>query len=136
MDTSYTYLHDQGVVIKKNIGTYHVRTDGRVLPCAISPRLRKQLIYPIAAPTSLSHIVRDVKILDKVDPVAVGDDPQTFFAVFDSSFRLDTSTQARLDTDSIRALDAADRNMVRVQLFGHELELAEMLFQNSTVESV
>jgi ribosome biogenesis GTPase len=73
MDSSNTYSHDQGVVVKKNIGTYHVRVDGQVLPCAISPRLRKQLIYPTADPNSLSHIVRDVKVLDRVDPVAVGD---------------------------------------------------------------
>ena len=73
MDSCKPYTHDQGVVVKKNIGTYHVRTDGGVLPCAISPRLRKQLIYPQAAPSSLSHVVREVKILDKVDPLAVGD---------------------------------------------------------------
>jgi ribosome biogenesis GTPase len=73
MDSSKPYTHDQGVVVKKNIGTYHVRVDGRVLPCALSPRLRKQLIYPIADPTSLSHIVREVKVLDKVAPIAVGD---------------------------------------------------------------
>jgi ribosome biogenesis GTPase / thiamine phosphate phosphatase len=73
MDSSKTYMYDQGIVVKKNIGTYHVRTNGQVLPCAISARLRKQLVYPIADPTSLSHIVREVKILDKVDPVAVGD---------------------------------------------------------------
>lgn len=73
MDSSNTYTHDQGVVVKKNTGIYHVRTNGRVLPCAITTRLRKQLIYPTADPTSLSHIVRDVKVLDKVDPVAVGD---------------------------------------------------------------
>ena len=59
--------------LKRILASYHVRTDGEVLPCAISPRLRKQLIYPIADPNSLSHIVREVKILDKVDPVAVGD---------------------------------------------------------------
>jgi len=73
MDSDNTYTHEQGVVVKKNIGTYHVRTNGYVLPCAISTRLRKQLVYPLANPSSLSHIVRDVKILDKVDPVAVGD---------------------------------------------------------------
>jgi ribosome biogenesis GTPase len=73
MNSSKTYTHDQGVVIKKNIGTYQVRTNGHVLPCAISARLRKQLIYPMADPNSLRHIVREVKILDKVDPVAVGD---------------------------------------------------------------
>ncbi len=73
MDTSKSYIHDLGVVVKKNIGTYHIRVDERVLPCAISTRLRKQLIYPLADPASLSHIVREVKILDKVDPLAVGD---------------------------------------------------------------
>ncbi len=73
MDSSNTFLHDQGVVIKKNIGVYHVRANRGVLPCDISTRLRKQLVYPLADPSSLRHIVRDVKILDKVDPVAVGD---------------------------------------------------------------
>lgn len=73
MDSSNTNPHGQGVVVKKNLSAYHVRADGRVLPCALSPRLRKQLIYPTADSTSLSHIVRDVKVLDKVDPVAVGD---------------------------------------------------------------
>lgn len=73
MDYSSTYAHDQGVVVKKNIGTYHVRVGGVTLSCAISPRLRKELIYPLADPNSLSHIVREVKILDKVDPIAVGD---------------------------------------------------------------
>lgn len=73
MDSRSSYSHDQGVVIKKYIGCYHVRTGKGVLPCAISPRLRKQLIYPTADPNSLHHNVRGVKVLDKVDPVAVGD---------------------------------------------------------------
>lgn len=73
MDSGNTYLYDQGVVVKKNIGTYHVRVNGRLLRCAVSPRLRKQLIYPTADPNSLRHIVREVKVLDKVDPIAVGD---------------------------------------------------------------
>ncbi len=73
MDHRNEYEHDQGVVIKKNIGIYQVRSGERVLPCSLSPRLRKELVYPIADPSSLSHIVREVKILDKVDPVAVGD---------------------------------------------------------------
>jgi ribosome biogenesis GTPase len=73
MDSRNTYTHDQGVVVKKNIGMYHVRVGSLVLPCYLSPRLRKQLLYPNADPSSLIHIVRDVKILDKVDPVAVGD---------------------------------------------------------------
>jgi ribosome biogenesis GTPase / thiamine phosphate phosphatase len=73
MNSSYTFIHDQGVVIKKNIGTYHVRTSGAVLSCAISSRLRKQLIYATTNPNFLRHTVSKVKTLDNVDPVAVGD---------------------------------------------------------------
>jgi ribosome biogenesis GTPase / thiamine phosphate phosphatase len=73
MDSRNTCIHDQGVVVKKNIGLYHVRANGNVLPCALSPRLRKQLIYAADNPNALHHTVSDVKTLDKVDPVAVGD---------------------------------------------------------------
>jgi ribosome biogenesis GTPase len=73
MDSSNPYLHDQGVVIKKNIGVYYVRSNEGVLPCAISTRLHKKLVYPLADRSSLSPIIRDVKRLDKLDPVAVGD---------------------------------------------------------------
>jgi ribosome biogenesis GTPase len=73
MNSSYTCTYNQGVVIKKNIGTYHVRTGGTVLPCVISSRLRKQLIYTTTNPNSLRHTVSHVKTLDNVDPVAVGD---------------------------------------------------------------
>jgi ribosome biogenesis GTPase len=73
MDSSKTHVHDQGIVVKKNIGLYQIRTDERVLPCALSPRLRKQLIYPVTNPHAPHHSVGEVKVLDKVDPVAVGD---------------------------------------------------------------
>jgi ribosome biogenesis GTPase / thiamine phosphate phosphatase len=73
MNISTSYNHDQGVVIKKNLGAYHVRADDGVVMCAISSRLHKQLVYPEADPTSLRHTVRDVKILEHTDPVAVGD---------------------------------------------------------------
>ncbi len=73
MDSGNTYTHDQGVVVRKNLGTYHVRLEGVVLPCSLSPRLHKELIYPTADPSSLRHVVRSVRTLDKVDPVAVGD---------------------------------------------------------------
>jgi ribosome biogenesis GTPase / thiamine phosphate phosphatase len=73
MDSSNTTMHDQGVVVKKNIGSYQVRTNGRILPCAISSRLRKQLIYTADNPNALHHRVNAVKTLDREDPVAVGD---------------------------------------------------------------
>jgi ribosome biogenesis GTPase len=63
----------QGIVYKKTIGNYVVHAGERVITCAISPRLRKELIYPIADPGSLSHIVRGVEGIKTVDPVAVGD---------------------------------------------------------------
>lgn len=63
----------QGIVVKKSQGTYFVRNDSRVIACASSSRLRKNLIYPTAAPTSLHHRVKEVKDIGAVDPIAVGD---------------------------------------------------------------
>ncbi len=63
----------QGVVFRKTLGHYTVRANGREIDCAISSLLRKQLIYPIAAPTSLRHRVREVREVEHIDPVAIGD---------------------------------------------------------------
>jgi len=65
-----------GTVLKKSQGIYFVRHDGQVLPCAISSKLRKQLIYPTSAPTAPGRKGRRVvavKDIAAVDPVAVGD---------------------------------------------------------------
>ncbi len=62
-----------GVVYKKTIGTYIVQTNGRALPCELSNRIRKQLIYPTADPGSLHHRVQKVVELEHMDPIAVGD---------------------------------------------------------------
>ncbi len=68
-------LQLQGTVFKKSQGLYTVRAGEppRNIPCAISSRLRKVLIYPTAAPTSLHHRVQAVKDIRQVDPVAIGD---------------------------------------------------------------
>jgi ribosome biogenesis GTPase / thiamine phosphate phosphatase len=63
----------QGTVVKKSQGAYFVRSAGRVIACASSSRLRKNLIYPTAAPTSLHHRVQAVADIGAVDPIAVGD---------------------------------------------------------------
>jgi ribosome biogenesis GTPase / thiamine phosphate phosphatase len=73
MDPSRKYPHDEGIVIKKNIGSYHVRIEAGMLPCTVSARLHKQLIYTSSNPNAQHHRVSGVKMLDKVDPVAVGD---------------------------------------------------------------
>lgn len=66
---------NQGVVFKKTTGTYTVQTsDGDIVTCAISSRLRKHLIYPSRDKSSLPYFkVVEVKDIKTVDPVAVGD---------------------------------------------------------------
>ena len=66
--TKYT-----GVVYKKTIGNYLVNIDGRSVPCSISTKLRRKLLYPTADPNSIRPHVVGVKDIDVLDPVAVGD---------------------------------------------------------------
>lgn len=64
---------DTGVVFRKTLGHYTVHVDGRELDCVLSSFLHKQLIYPIADPTSLRRRVVDVREIEHVDPIAIGD---------------------------------------------------------------
>src|SRR5512145_271767 len=64
---------DIGVVFRKTTGHYTVRTNGRELDCVLSSLIHKQLIYPTADPTSLRHTVREVREIEHVDPIAIGD---------------------------------------------------------------
>lgn len=64
---------DIGVVFRKTLGHYTVRKDGREIDCVLSSLNHKQLIYPTADPASLRHVVREVREIQHVDPVAVGD---------------------------------------------------------------
>ena len=66
--------NDLGVVFRKMLGHYTVHTHGREIDCELSSLLRKQLIYPIADPTSMRHRVMAVNEIEHVDPVAVGDE--------------------------------------------------------------
>ncbi len=63
----------RGLVMRKDRGRYEVLSGEKIIACAVSNRIHKQLIYPTAAPTSLSHRVQKVITLDHVDPLAVGD---------------------------------------------------------------
>jgi ribosome biogenesis GTPase len=66
---------DVGVVFRKTLGHYtvHNKHNGREIDCSLSSLIHKQLVYPTADPTSLRHTVRDVREIEHVDPVAVGD---------------------------------------------------------------
>lgn len=65
-------LNNQGIVTKKNIGSYLVRSGERLLPCALSARL-----YPAARPARGSHSRSRQSPQacrpEQTDPVAVGD---------------------------------------------------------------
>lgn len=62
-----------GVVYKKNIGSALVHANGRAIPCGLSNRLRKMLVYNESDAGSGHRSVREVKKLDRGDPLAVGD---------------------------------------------------------------
>ena len=63
----------QGVVFRKSLGHYKVRTNGHEIDCELSSRIHKQLIYPTADPASLRHKVQAVCEINHVDPIAIGD---------------------------------------------------------------
>ena len=65
--------NDIGVVFRKSLGHYTVHTRGREIDCSLSSLIHKQLIYPTADPTSLRQRVREVREIEHVDPVAIGD---------------------------------------------------------------
>ena len=65
---------ETGVVFRKARGLYDVRTDGGVVQCSISNKLRKRLLYPTSDPSSgTSRAVQRVEDTDLIDPVAIGD---------------------------------------------------------------
>ena len=64
---------DIGVVFRKTLGHYTVHIHGRELDCVLSSLIHKQLIYPTADPTSLRQRVQEVREINHVDPVAIGD---------------------------------------------------------------
>jgi ribosome biogenesis GTPase / thiamine phosphate phosphatase len=69
----------QGIVVKKTMGRYTVQSaegsaaDSRLIGCTLAGNLSKQLMFSTANPTSMRKRMLDVKDLDTVDPVAVGD---------------------------------------------------------------
>lgn len=73
MSTNDSRMPDQGVVMKKSIANYWVQADGRTISCTLAARLRKELVYSTSDPRAARRVVREVKINEHVDPVAIGD---------------------------------------------------------------
>jgi ribosome biogenesis GTPase len=65
----------EGIVFRKSLGTYTVHTDGRIVQCSISSKLRKHLEYwwGISQSPGMHKRVKQVHDIREVDPVAIGD---------------------------------------------------------------
>ena len=64
---------NEGIVTRQHLAHYFVQTEDRLILCALSSRLRKQLDYPEAATGSRRHRVQSVRRIRVIDPVAIGD---------------------------------------------------------------
>ena len=65
--------NDVGVVFRKTLGHYTVHNNGREIDCSLSSLIHKQLIFSTADSTSLRPRVQEVREIEHVDPVAIGD---------------------------------------------------------------
>jgi ribosome biogenesis GTPase len=77
----------QGVITKKLRGQYLVNFRGEEMMCSVSGKLYKELIFPLADPSSLRHVVVDVEEINAVDPIAIGD-RVSFYDVGDGTGRI------------------------------------------------
>jgi hypothetical protein len=104
-------------------------------PIGLTIKFTRKKYGPTRGELMLIHSCKECNRLS-INRIAADDDPQMVFTVFEDSFCLSLSRRARLDTDKIFVLDAADRDMVHVQLFGQEAGLAAMLFHSRVSEKV
>ena len=69
-----THVPDRvGVVFRKTTGHYAVHANGRELDCSLSSLIHKNLVYSTADPTSMPTRVQEVREVEHVDPIAIGD---------------------------------------------------------------
>jgi ribosome biogenesis GTPase len=97
----------RGLVVKKTFGQYFVRVDDRIVTCSIANKLRKNLLYPTADPSSLSRRVVAVKDIESVDPIAVGDNVE--FTLLDEVNGMIVEVLPRRNKLSRPALDGGRR---------------------------
>jgi len=64
-----------------------------------------------------------------INRIAADDDAEMLLGVYQSSLQLEAQTRNQLAGEGIRALDAADREIVAIRLFGKGSQRAESLAQ-------
>lgn len=97
----------RGIVVKKTFGQYFVRVDGHLITCSISSKLRKNLLYPTADPSSIAPRVVAVKDIETVDPIAVGDNVE--FTMVDDTTGMIVEVLPRRNKLSRPAMDGNRR---------------------------
>jgi ribosome biogenesis GTPase len=71
MQTQTTDTTDTGVVYKKNLGQYHVHTNGRIILCSLSAKLWKNFEYSGGKGGRKKRVTNTRE--KHMDPVAIGD---------------------------------------------------------------
>src|SRR5215216_2107121 len=98
---------DTGVVFRKTLGHYTVNANGRALDCTLSSLIHKNLIYSTADPSSMRPRVQEVREIEHVDPIAIGD--RVRFTDAGGGRGLITQVLPRLSTFSRPATTAGQR---------------------------
>ena len=101
-------------------------------PIGLTAKTTNKKYGPGRGELMLIHLCMECETLS-INRIAADDIPQRVYAIFEGSFYLDVLMRSRLETEGIAALTAADSDMIHAQLFGHEPDLAEMLFSASGV---
>ena len=101
-------------------------------PIGLTTKVTNKKYSPGRGELMLIHQCTECDTLS-INRIAADDIPQTVFAVFESSYRLDALMRSRMETDGIAALTSMDSETVHAQLFGYESDLTEMLFSASVI---
>jgi hypothetical protein len=104
-------------------------------PIALTMKHISKKYGPGCGELMLVHACMECEALS-INRIAADDDPQRLVAVFEDSFHLGILQRTKLDDEDIHILDAAERRMVHMQLFGHEIERTEMFFQSRMMETI
>jgi hypothetical protein len=103
-------------------------------PIGLTVKATRKKYGPSRGELMLIHLCTECGRLS-INRIAADDDLQNILDIFEGSFQLNAWLQTRLDADDIRALDAAEADIVRAQLCGGRSDLAGTRFQRKIVES-
>jgi hypothetical protein len=103
-------------------------------PIALTVKHTLKKYGPASGELMLIHACTECEALS-INRIAADDEPGRLFAVFEDGIHLEILKRARLEGEDIRVLDAADREMVQVQLFGYEMQRTGLIFHSRIMET-